>query len=378
MKKHTNILVLSIVGLALATFSGCSKSDSAPVYGASGTLVDPYIVGAVMCEDVNKNGTCDTGEQVSTASDSNGVYRFSGVLTTGSNIIIKTQGKHEGVTYDVALSSVVSSSSSAGTTSPLTTLNTKGLTTTQIAAILMQAKTDAITAGATNLSSFNITAADITTDPLSGSLMSQTISQITDAELSKIQASITTYALLKIMNGSTTLNALSSTALYTSATTGGEVSRIAIKVLTAVSDALNKTLLTSIAGQITTARSTAVTAGLPSSAATTAFPDVTTGLIVKVAVKVVDRLATVGYTACNANSGGDSAKVTDALAAVNTEAATLNSSKITKMGKMLYGVINRSTLSAYSTAITSADADLGAGVNSTAATFNFSAGGTIQ
>ncbi len=381
MKKITLINSTLAIALASTLFLGCSNDDSsaaAVTYAATGTIVDPYIVGAVMCEDLNTNGTCDTGEQTSTASDANGVYKFTSALTAGSNIIIKTQGKHEGVTYDVKLSSKVSSSSSAGTTSPLTTLNTRGLTADEVAAILNQAATDAKTSdGALNLTSFVVTGADITSDPLSGDLMDKSIAQITDADLSNIQASIATYALLKIMEGSSTLSALSSSALVTSATTGGEVNLIARAILKAVSDGLNKTLLTTIGGQITTARSSAVTAGLPSAVATTVIPDVTVGLIVKVAVKIADRLANIGYTACNANNGTDAAKVTDALTAVNGEVATLLTNSV-KMGKTLYGVINRDSLSPYATTITALDADLGLGVTSTATTFNFGASGAIQ
>lgn len=387
MKKHINALI--ILGLGLSIFTGCSSdSNSTPAvvsYAAQGTIVDPYIVGAVMCEDVNKDGVCSSDEQLSTASDANGVYKFINALAIGSHIIIKTQGTHEGVTYNLNLSSIVSSASSAGTTSPLTTLNTRGLTTAQIVTILIQAKDDAINNdGALNLANFVVTTSDISIDPLSGGLMDKIVSQITDAELSKIQASISTYGLLKIMDGSTTLSALSGDALVQSGITGGEVNLIARAILKAVSDGLNRTLLTSIEDAIELGRDALVASALPRATADNAFPEANIGLVVRIAVKVIDRLATIGYTTCNTTTGTDAQKVAAALTAVGTEATTVASvANIMKIGKMLYAAKNRAVIKAnlpavYLSGLAAADADLWAGVDSTATTFNFGVAGAIQ
>lgn len=352
MKKLNMLSLIVIIGLSFISFSGCSSdSDSTPyvpAYSAEGVLVDPYIVGAIMCEDKNKNTTCDSDEQVSTASDANGVYKFTQALTVGSNIIIKTQGKHEGVTYDVKLSSVVTQSSSAGVTSPLTTLNARGLTTTQIADILNKA--------ATSLSgSFSVTSTDILSDPLVGGLMDKKVSEISSTDLVKIQASLATYALLKIMNGSAILSSLSDDDLYASGmnTDGtGAVATIATQVLATIVSTLNTTTLTTIKTGINGAKTTIATAmvgtGFVSQAqadakANAGMPEPTIGLVIKVAVTIIDKLSSVGYNKCN-SSGGN---YTEALGDVQTYATNyITHSNVMALGSQLYGIANHDAMKA--------------------------------
>jgi hypothetical protein len=149
--------------------SGCGGDGDSDFSSITGTLVDPYISGAVLCQDTNGNKQCDDGEPTSSTSSENGVFTFLSPLTMGKNIIIKTQGIHKGKTYDLNISGVVAGDGTISVVSLLTTFESKGLDSTQIVAILTKAKTDAITNdGATNLESFDLNSSTILLDPISG------------------------------------------------------------------------------------------------------------------------------------------------------------------------------------------------------------------
>lgn len=397
MKTKSIMSISASILLCGLVFSGCGGgSDSSAPTGTTGTLVDPYISGAILCQDTNGNGTCETDEPTSSATTSEGVFTFTNELTAGKNIIIKTQGIHEGKTFDLNISGVVADDGSIDVVSPLTTFQAKGLTANQIANILTQAKTDAITIdGATNLGSFTVSATTILNNPLDGALMDKKVSQISDADLVNIQSSLVAYGLLKVMNGSSTLASLSGVALETSGTTtGSPVNLIARKMLQSVSDGLNTALLTTIKNSIDTGR-TALTTGLTIGGAldavakaNTALPEPTIGLVIKVAVKLIDDIAQTGYTTCNATSGDDTTKVTAALSAVATRATTITTpTKIMELGTKLYGLTYKSTITntlsgLYSgglTGLASASPDMAIGFNadSSAKTFVFDSNGNI-
>jgi len=406
MKINSLIKTTLAVSLASVIFIGCdssSSSSSTPTttstttYLSQGTIVDPYIVGAIMCEDVNTNGTCDTGEQLSTASDANGLYKFEKALTAGSHVIVQTQGKHEGVTYDLEISSVVDSSGEADVTSPLTTLQTRGLSTTQIAEILNNAATVSNLKLSDGTTAWSIAVADISSNPLANNLAATKVGDLNEADLVGIQASLATYGLLKIMKGSTRLSDLNATELYDSAMGNNghtEVLNIAKAVLSNITSSLNKTLLTQIKTGIDTGRTTmatAIAANHPqydttsaTSLANEAFPEPTIELPIKVAVTIIDRLATVGYTTCNATSGDDATKVTAALAQVANEATTI-SAQAMSLGTKLYGIMYQAELSKLN--VTGYDfrqnlpADLKAGSdasNNGNVTFRFDDSSTLQ
>ncbi len=315
-----------IVGL-----SGCGGSSSStvpdddattPTATTTGVIVDPYIVGAVLCEDLNKDGVCGDDEQVSTASTIDGEFTFSEELTAGSNVIIKTQGKHEGKTFDLNISGVVSADKTIDVVSPLTTLEAKGLTADQIAEIL-------------TIAGLTVSATDILSDPLSGGLMDKISSQISESDLVNIQASIATYGLLRVMDGSSTLKTLTNEELYYSAITEGEAVYSIVQVMvTGIKESLNASLLAMITSQMEYAK-----------AAYPAVPDVTVETIVKVGLIIMDRFATIGYTTCNATvSESDYDKVTAALTQVSlAQSQIVNSTNIMTLGVKLYGMKNYST-----------------------------------
>jgi hypothetical protein len=319
-----------IVGL-----SGCGGSSSSSVddnttgggdvitpVTTTGVIVDPYIVGAVLCEDLNKDGVCGDDEQVSTASTIDGEFTFSEELTAGSNVIIKTQGKHEGKTFDLNISGVVSVDKTIDVVSPLTTLETKGLTADQIAEILTNA-------------GLAVSATDILSDPLSGGLMDKTSSQISESDLVNIQASIATYGLLRVMDGSSRLRELTNEELYYGAISeDGPIYPIVQAMVAGVKESLNAELLAMISNQMQYAQSGPF---VP--------PAVTVDVIVKVGLVIMDRFATVGYSTCNATSGDDETKVTTALAQVALVRNDIVSQEnITALGIKLYAMRNYSQI----------------------------------
>ena len=338
--KTTNLLKTTLaISLTTFLFIGCSSEDSASETNdtsVQGVIVDPYIEGAVLCEDVNKDGVCNASEQNSSSSTSAGVFGFNNELTAGSHIIIKEQGIHAGKRYDLNISGVVSSTGSIDVVSPLTTFETKGLTTTQIAEILNKAATDS------GLTSWAITADDITADPLSDGLEDKKISDLSDSDLVNIQASLASYGILKIMSGSDALSELSPTELYYSGmglNGHTELLEITKVMLSNIVATLNKTMLTTVKTGIDTGKGAMVQGGIPQTTANTGLPEPTASLIIKVAVSIIDRLAEIGYTECNATGGDVSAALTEVgnnQAAITAQAAAL--------GSQMYGLTYHSQM----------------------------------
>ncbi len=362
MKTTTLIKTTLALSLVSLLFISCSSSDSdsspdtpSVTYLSEGVIVDPYIVGAVMCEDLNTDAVCDSTEQLSTPSDEKGLYKFEKALTPGSHVIVQTQGKHEGMTYDLDIASLVDSAGKADVTSPLTTLQTRGLTTAQIAEVLNNVATIEGIMLSDGTTPWSILASDILSNPLANNLVNAKIGTLNESDLVGIQASLATYGLLKVMKGSTKLNSLTNTELYDSAMGNyghTEVLNIAKALLSNITSTLNKTLLDQIKSGIDTGR-TAMANGItnhPSynaasaaSLANEALLEPTIELPMKVAVTVIDRLATVGYSTCNATAGTDAQKVTAALAQVANEATTISSQAVA-LGTKLYGVMYKDDL----------------------------------
>ena len=347
-------LALLLGSSLLVTLVGCGGSSSnsttsnGVTYKAQGVLVDPYIVGSILYQDENDNKQYDEGELISSTTTLNGEFGFTEELTPGKIIRIKTQGKHEGVTYDLNISTKVDTNGTISVVSPMTTFISRNLTKEQIADILNQAAKDA------SRSDWSINANLVLTDPLSDGLLTKTVTQLSDEDLVKIQASLATYGILKVMNGSTTLQGLNGQQLYDSGkTTGKEVNKIATVMVDSLLTALNKDLLSTIKGVIDTGKQSLVT-GLVASGLYTqaqaeakiedAMPEPTADLIVKVAVAVIDRLADVGYTTCNKTPGEDATKVNTALQEVANNMPDVMA-KIPELGQEFYGMMYQKELS---------------------------------
>ena len=334
------LIAISVASLILVGCGGGSSSDSTvditdgdiPSYTVEGIIVDPYIVGAVLCEDVNKDASCGENEQTSSISTQNGSFSFDTNLTAGSHIIVKTHGMHEGKMYDLDISGVVANDGTIDIVSPLTTFETKGLTTAQIAEILNNA------ASASGVSGWNLTSADVGSNPISDGLLDKTISEINEEDLVNIQASLASYGILKIMSGSEALSALSSVELYTSGMSG-ELYEISKVMIEHINSALNTTILNQIKAGIDQGRNAIISSHVPQGTANVGLPEPTIELIVKVAVSIIDRLAEIGYTTCN-TSGGD---VNAALSEVANNQSEIVSSAM-NLGKQMYGLTYRNEM----------------------------------
>ena len=346
ISKFKYVLALSLASVLFVGCSGDTSSDDEATssYAAQGVIVDPYIQGAILCEDVNKDAVCNASEQNSSSSTSEGVFGFDNALTSGSHIIIKEQGVHAGKTYDLNISGVVSSSGTIDVVSPLTTFETRGLTTTQIAEILNKAATDS------GLSGWAITANDISNDPLSDGLEDKKIGDLTSADLVKIQASLASYGILKIMSGSHALSELSASELYSSGMGldgHTELLEITKAMLFNIEATLNTTTLTSIKTAIDTGRN--AMSAIPEATTNAGLPEPTASLIIHIAVSIIERLAEIGYTECNATDGN----VTAALNEVQSNQATITAKGI-QLGSQLYGLTYhnemKSSFSGYYTA----------------------------
>ena len=323
---HFNYLLKSTLALSLCSvlFVGCSSDSSSNTdtdssslgseTSVNGILVDPFITGAILCEDADKNGACGISEQVSTATDSSGSFEFENELTVGSHIIIKEQGFHNGVPYTLDIAGVVDSEGQIDVVSPLTTLQTKNLSASQIKSMLHNA-------GLTN-----VTDEDIFANPLEGGLDTLT----DDNSLRRLHATLATYGMLKILEGSVSLKALSSDELINSS----EVNTILTAMISAIKETLSKSTLENIETQASSFSSSIFTP-----------PEVSVSVVAATAITIIDALTKVAYETCNQTDGSDSEKVSAALNqfSVNKDAIV---AKMSDLGMRYYAMENRSVFNA--------------------------------
>jgi len=358
------ILCYNVLVLSLLVAGGCGDSsedeiNTTPTSGFSGVIVDPYIEGAVLCEDLVENSgvpnnVCDSTELRSSASNAAGSFTFSQTLTPGSHLIIAQQGLHNGKLYDLDLAAVVNSAGTVDVISPMTTLAARGLTESDIAEMLTEA----------GFTGFN--QASLLGDPMTSGLGDKTISQLTSTDIVNLQASLATYGILRVMDGSTRLKSLTGIELNAAVKSGGALASIVTAMATNIKSALSLTSLQVIDTMIQTAKDSA-------GPMASAIPDATFDVIIKVAVTIMDRLTQIGYETCNgttlAGSEGtaaeDVAKVTAALTAVQTEAPAITL-LAENLGQMYYGKKNKSSLSIMTAYL---PADIQAGMASTDQTF---------
>ena len=324
--------------LTLAFFTGCSSSSSSSSSssddsgnsGTSGKLVDPYISGAVLCQDTDGNHKCDEGEPVSTPTTATGDFSFSEALTPGKMVIMKVRGNHVGKKYDLTLARIVADDGSVAVISPLTTLMSLGsITPAQVAEILNQAAKDS-TSDALKDGKWEISAADILNDPISSGVMDKTFSQVDDTELRNIQASLAVYGLIRVVkkvDKAKVDKALdTSSEIIESGKSGGDINKVTKKFLEIVSTRITKNKLGKTENPVNGVN----------------LPEPKMGLIVEVAVRVMDALAYAGVAAAKATKGTTYDPTTKAIAAiVNKE----NNLKADIMALTMYGFRNKAVIS---------------------------------
>lgn len=317
----------SAIALALSGCSGSSSSDSTDsgttTSSVTITAVDPYITGAEFYADVNGNGQYDAGtDKLSTAGSTDGTYIFSNYEPSSSvKIYARSNGKHNGVTFNIALKGEVSAKATTAVLNPATTATTGlNITAAQLVNILNQFSSDIGT---------TLTEADITGDPVKG-LADKTIASLTSEEIAKIRAQVALTGLQRVMQGSTEIQKLTGTQFYTSATTSTEIIyKIVQALVTAVKSGINQTNINGFLND--SGYQAIVNAGAP---------QIKTSQFLKMSVTIMDRITEAGYTACNTyNAGKTSATwnaadnmtaisnaVTPLMSSINTWGATLGPS----------------------------------------------------
>ncbi|MFH0887879.1 MAG: hypothetical protein V1871_01570 [Planctomycetota bacterium] len=255
-------LVIFVVGISITSCgTSASSGSSTPTVGARGIAVDPYVVGARFLEDLNNNGQWDTGEQLSTLTDSNGVFTFANALTTTSTLLLDrtVTATHNGVTYTGNIKRIVDSITATLVASPLTTLLANGWTEIEIIDVLS-------TAGLTGL-----TASDLTANPMEGI---ENLTTVTEAELVKIRASIAIYSFMTVMD--TLISGQGYDINYTTFSNTA-TARPALKAMVdSINYCLSPTLLTTIQSQMSGG-------GVPPGT-----PQVTVGDIIRASVAVTN------------------------------------------------------------------------------------------
>jgi hypothetical protein len=216
---------------------------------------------------------------VSSASDEEGEFEFATPPEVGSIILMKTAGTHNGVPYQMP-EIYAKYTGDDFIVSPLTMVQADGFTDEQIVNMLTLAGLQGVTADM------------IATDPIDGLIGDD--GAITEAKLAVLRANIALYALVVIAEGSDTISDLSIEEAVTSATTdGGAINKILKGVASVVNSSLNSQNLDGLtagyAGMIDASKQF-IDGGLP----VINFADV-----VRVSVAIADRVASIGYTACN-------------------------------------------------------------------------------
>jgi len=246
-------------------------------------LVDPYIVGATLCEDKNLNDTCDPDEQLSTETTQKGNFVFKDELTPGSHIIIFEQGDHEGKQYDLEISAVVDANGRVAVISPMTTFLEDETTSQDVADLLNNAASNV---GLT----WSITPELVESNPVAGGLSSKTVAQLSDDDFIALQGSLTSYGVLKVMNSIEDKYPLSEDEY------NAILQQVIGMTLPAVVGALNKTNLQAIISPLDSFRDELINNGIPQEIAEKGLPEPTTDIVIKMGVAAIDRLADVGVS----------------------------------------------------------------------------------
>lgn len=309
--------LITMTMLAAGCGDSGSNGSSGASYAVSGVAVDPYISGARFCEDVNLNDTCDDGEQLSTLSDENGRFYFSGAFSGKSRIIAAQKGLHNGHTFQITMRADVDENATAPVVSPMTTLLSRDLNATAVVAILRQAGIS------------NITEADISADPMAK--FSLTDTAITQDDVEALIASIATYTFLRIADGSEQIRSLSGTELYYSAM--GLNGRQEVQ---SILDTMRGYVQSGLEPANITALQNALQAGSDTyeNATGTPLPAITMADVVNTSVAIANYLAETGYTACNDANGSYRAGI-DAVALASNNGTNL-AAWAADLGKMYY------------------------------------------
>jgi hypothetical protein len=237
-------------------------------------------------------------------------------------VIMKVRGVHVGKEYDIDLTGVVAGDGSVAVISPLTTLMDAGLTSTQVAELLNEAAAGSVSP---DLTGWKISAADILSDPLNGGLMDKEVSDIDDDDLKRVQASLATYGLIKIAYK------VGSGIINSSGKVHGDVSSVTKTFLEIVAKKINRKQLLEFNKGFNKTRGEMKAGGIPQAIVSAAMPEPKMGLIIEVAVKIIDILV---------QTGCEKSDIETALTAVEKKSSAIGNSA-NNMAETIYGFRNR-------------------------------------
>ncbi len=126
MNFRKTLLALSVLSAAGLPGCGGSSHDHPVLTSASGTAIDGYLQGAIVCFDTDGDKSCD-GEASSTTTDINGAFSLSGTGAAGAVILVEsvadtTESNTPGVTGALAGVFTLTAIQGATIVSPFTTM----------------------------------------------------------------------------------------------------------------------------------------------------------------------------------------------------------------------------------------------------------------
>lgn len=361
--------MLSSVVLSALMLGGCGgggSSSGGTSYAVSGVAVDPYISGAVFCEDKDGSDTCDGTEQLSTTSDANGNFYFSNALAGTGQILMKSGsfGTHNGTAYDLQLAIPISSSATSSINiTPMTTLMARGdFNTNNDLATSLNTSYGLANGGVV---AAPLTGSDIVANPLTNLTLNS--STVTDDELKTLRAQLASYTSLKVLEQLKAKYPTLSATDYQHAL--GVVYGSALKLINA---GLSAQLLSDAESYKQT-----ITSGVP-----VTVPPITLDDITKTAIAISQRLATVGADACE-NSAPNSSHMLIAEAAVTTKMGNItgNNGWGMQLGQRYYAVRNKAFFQTYKNApyyVPTFGSAIDAGLSCASGVFYIDSSDTIQ
>lgn len=313
-KKLMWLLALSVV----LSFTGCGGSGghADDVRDMTGhTLVDPYVVGAVLFEDENNNGIKDAGEQESTDTSSVGVFSFANSLTVGSilRLVPGEEGTHNGYTFTGGLVREVDTTEGYLAVSPYTTLLNNGWTEQNIIDVLEEG-------GLTG-----IIAEDLKKDPMGTFNLTDTVGSIDDEKLARLIGSICVYNLLSVVN-QLNMGADDYDLTYAKFSTHPQLKNLMTNMVSQVKAGLSKSTMEEIASRIEVAKGQCPTT----------VEDVTIEDIIKGSVAIANYIIDKTVESCQMSNDKDGDTYPDCDYNAYTQASADFAEWKTELGESFY------------------------------------------
>lgn len=329
------------LGISLLFFSGCEdnvNSTETISYntGPSSviTVVDPYVVGAVLCVDANKNTLCDSYELRSNPTDENGQTVFPEKVAPYSKIILAENGTHMGEPFDLEIFAYSDGNGDVGIITPLRSYEKYGLSNTQITDVLNY---NADQVGYTNWS-VDYTAA--INDPMKGiDFTSTDLSNFENSDFYPLQANMVSASLMKIIDRLGYTNA----DLINSLNNASDPIHLVIQNLIRASvETFNKDNLITVQNSLSTLRDNNV------NLTETNLPTPTLNTLLNSSFSVIDGFGEKAVNTMATSSGSISEKLSTANSGLEEHIlnnGVLNQDNLTANLEVNYGLLNKDEIS---------------------------------